>query len=465
MQTVLCIAPVLVTLLALGFGVRSMYSALLGVLAALLAASIGFPIALAGLPTTLVRWGPILTEVLAIIGGGLLLSEVLRNAGAQAELANWVKSRAGSGVGAVLLVVHGITPFAESLTGFGIGITIGIPLLANFGLTPRNVVVIGLLGLCTIPWGSMGPGTMIAAKMADLPFHDLGVSSGFVSLVPLVVTGVVAAWLVALPGARAGAAVKGVLSGAALTLAITAFNSVFGTSAAGALGSLVIILVHFVKTAKISASPLTGAARRALASYVVLLAGVLIGGWLGRMAELPYVLRVIASPAPWLIVATFFFTRGVPSIQSRRRAWASWLQVAPVTGLFIVLGMVMTISGMATYLAQVISQSGRAYLAIAPFVGAMGGLITGSNAGANAMFAATQAEIARSLGVSVLWFMAIHNVAAAFMMMASPGKIEMAMQLAHSDAQQYRRWAQRMLLGVAFVVVTLLAISSMVIFN
>jgi lactate permease len=56
-------------------------------------------------------------------------------------------------------------------------------------------------------------------------------------------------------------------------------------------------------------------------------------------------------------------------------------------------------------------------------VGATGGLVTGSNSGANAMFATTQAEIARSLGVDVLWFMAVHNVAAAFLLMASRGKV------------------------------------------
>jgi lactate permease len=69
------------------------------------------------------------------------------------------------------------------------------------------------------------------------------------------------------------------------------------------------------------------------------------------------------------------------------------------------------------------------------------------------MFATTQAAIARSLGISVLWFMATHNVAAAFLMMASPGKIEMAIQLTHADAAEHRRWIQRTVLAVALAVV------------
>jgi lactate permease len=135
-------------------------------------------------------------------GGGLLLSEVLRASGAQKALADWLLARAGSGTGAVLLVVHGITPFAESVTGFGVGVTIGIPLLAHFGLPPRKVVLIGLLGLCAVPWGSMGPGTLVAATMAGLPFKELGQASALVSVIPFVITGMAAAALASAPGRR-----------------------------------------------------------------------------------------------------------------------------------------------------------------------------------------------------------------------------------------------------------------------
>jgi lactate permease len=129
-----------------------------------------------------------------------------------------------------------------------------------------------------------------------------------------------------------------------------------------------------------------------------------------------------------------------------------------VTGLFIVLGILMAASGMAAHLAQALAGLGVTYLAVAPFIGAMGGFVTGSNSGANAMFATTQADIARSLGVNVLWFMAVHNVAAAFLLMASPGKIELAAQLAPADAKGHRRWVEMVVLGVALIVVVFLAV-------
>jgi lactate permease len=387
-----------------------------------------------------------------------MLSEVLRDAGAQSALAEWVKDRSGTGVSAVLLVVHGVTPFAESLTGFGIGITIGIPLLSNFGLSPKKVAVIGLLGLCTIPWGSMGPGTMVAASMSELSFKELGVASGYASLLPLITTGAIAAWLVSVPGARLTSVLLGTLSGIALASLITTFNYIVGTSAAGALGSLVIIILHFLKMPSVTTKSLSPIARRALCSYAVLLLGVLLSDWLTQLQIFSNSWRFMASPAPWLFIAAIFFTNGLPQSRTLSRVWGSWLQVAPVTALFIVLGMLMTVSGMAAYLALAIATTGRVYVLIAPFIGAIGGLITGSNVGANAMFAATQAATARTLDINVLWFMAIHNVAAAFLMMASPGKIEMAIQLIGAEATAHRQWIQRVLMGVALSVVAGLAL-------
>ena len=458
MATFLSSLPVLSTILALWLGARSLHAALLGVGAAFLAILLAFPIPTESVLPTVMRWTPILGEVLLIVGGGLLLSEVLRHAGAQATLANWVSSRAGQGVGAVLLVVHGITPFAESLTGFGIGVTIGIPLPAHFGLPARKVVVIGLLGLCAVPWGSMGPGTLIAARMAELPFHDLGVASAIISIVPFIVTGVVAAWLVSQPGHRAKAVLRGALSGLVLTISVATINTLFGTAPAGALGALVVIALHLLRGRQRGERLLLdGIGRKALWSYGVLLGGVLLAGWGVKLAELTDAGRYIASPALWLFVAALWFTRGWPEQEPLRLAWGSWQKVAPVTGLFILLGVLMAASGMATFLAQTLAGAGSAYLVAAPFVGAMGGFVTGSNSGANAMFATTQAEIARSLGVNVLWFMAVHNVAAAFLLMASPGKIELAMQLSRTSAAEHRRWIQMLLLRVAFTVIVVLA--------
>lgn len=468
MSLFLSALPVLAVIVALLLGMRSLHAALAGVLLSALAMVLAFPLDGAAAWQATALWLPVLVEVLLIVGGGLLLSEVLRAAGAQKALAHWVLGRTGNGAAAVLLVVHGVTPFAESLTGFGIGITIGIPLLVHCGLPARKVAVIGLLGLCAVPWGSMGPGTLIAATMAGLPLDALGLASAYVSVIPFVVTGAVAAWMASPVGERGRGLLMGTVSGLLLTLAVSFFNATVGTAPAGALGALAMIALHLWRGSRkpdagatasnASLAPLAPMAQRALAAYGVLLAGVLLAGLVVRAMHLPPLWRMLASPALWLFVATLFFTRAALPSQSLRTAWRSWTQVAPVTGLFIAMGVMMAVSGMATQLAHALASGGRWYLFVAPFVGALGGFVTGSNTGANAMFAATQAEIAQALSVPVLPFMAVHNVSAALLLMGSPGKIEMACQLAPAEAVQHRRWIQLVVLGIDLTAVALMAV-------
>lgn len=142
----------------------------------------------------------------------------------------------------------------------------------------------GLLGLCAVPWGSMGPGTLIAASMSGVTFHDLGVASAIINIVPFVVTGVVAAWIASPVEQRA--VLQGALSGVALTIAVAAMNMVFGTAPAGALGALIVAVLHLIRAGRDrNAAALQGIGRKALSSYAVLLGGVLVAGWAVRLAN------------------------------------------------------------------------------------------------------------------------------------------------------------------------------------
>ena len=250
---------------------------------------------------------------------------------------------------------------------------------------------------------------------------------------------------------------QGLLSGLLLTAAVALMNAVAGTAPAGALGALVVVGFHLLRMRALQqAQPLHPLGRRALAAYVLLLGGVLV-----RALGLPGLWHGLASPGLWLLLAAGFFARGLPERESLQRVWRSWAQVAPVTALFITLGVLMAVSGMAGQLAHALAQSGPLYLLAAPFVGALGGFVTGSNTGANAMFAATQAEIARALNAPLLPFMAVHNVSASLLLMASPGKVEMAVQLVPEGTAQ-RRWVQQSVLAVDLIAVALMGLLNLV---
>lgn len=471
------------------------------------------------------RWWPVTLEVVGIIGGGLALSQCLQACGAQAALAGWVRQRAGQGVGAALLVVHGVTPFAESVTGFGIGVMAGIPLLRHMGLPPARAALLGLLGLCTVPWGSMGPGTLVAAGMAGLPFDALGLASAALSLPPFLLAGWGAAWLAGAGGWRWRDVAQASASALALWLAVLGANAWLGTAPAGAVGALAVLLL-LLALRRGGWPPVPPLARWALWAYALVLCGVLAG----RLPLWPAAWqRLLASPALWLWVAALCvawamrparamlnksprygascmgmgcktqtaaipcgiaricnaadrprqgcavregLVQHCPRAQARvlaQRVARGWAAVGLVALAYVALGLVMGLFGMAARLAGALAQLGDAYALAAPFVAGLGGFVTGSNTAANAMLADTQARIALHLGAPLLPFMAAHNVGTALLMMASPAKVEMAAQLAapagespETPTAQTRAWVQRMALLAAVPSLLALAVLNLV---
>lgn len=487
-MTIVACLPVAVTLGVLALRRSTLVAASAGLAAALLVSAAWFPVAGEELGGLAARWSPLVLEVLVIVLGGLLLSEAMRATGRQDLLARRLSGALGAGPAAALAVVHGVTPFAESVTGFGIGVTLSIPLLLQLGFSSRRAATIGLLGLCAVPWGSMGPGTLIAADLSHLGLRDLGVASAIASGPLFLVVGLVVAWISAPPGRRTGPLVGALASGATLWAAILGANLLVGTAPAGAVGALVTFALHLTvhrvrdrrvrsehsragtsgeatvgrAAAERSTPPESRAAAdsrfsllRAVTPYVVLLGGVLATtaalAVLG-VAETGW--RHLASPAVWLIVAVFATTgprRLGPVLGSAGRRW---LHVGPANGLLMLLGIVMAASGMARALAEAAAHLGPAYALVLGGIGALGGYLTGSNSAANAMFAAPQSEAIGLVGLPHLPAMAVHNVCSSMFLMASPAKIELAAQLCPDPAAG--RGALRPVLGATITSTALL---------
>jgi lactate permease len=89
---------------------------------------------------------------------------------------------------------------------------------------------------------------------------------------------------------------------------------------------------------------------------------------------------------------------------------------------------------MSAALAGAASRLGPVYLALVPVVGGLGGFIAGSNTGANAMFAASQAHAAHALGASNLQVLATQNVSASLLTMAAPPRVALASSLASTKS-------------------------------
>ena len=381
-------------------------------------------------------------EVDLIVLGGLLLYEVGRRAGAHEGLGRWFAGLSGDPIRSALVMVLGVTPFVESMTGFGVGAIFAFPLLLVLGFPSRRAATLAVLGFVTVPWGGLAVGTLVAARLTGLSFESVGVASAVLSLPVYVVVGA-AAMLVA-AGLRDSARrlPELMLLSVALWVGVWLANAFLSPSLGGAAGSLLAIAVGLLLIRVRERRPLPRVslelARGAL-PYGLLL-GLLVasrvvssGLRLGENATL-----VVTSAAIWLIVASVLsgIVLGMqPSgfLGALHDAALRWWRVALTTLAFLCLGGLKVAAGMSAALAGAAVSLGRPYVLLVPLVGGVGGFLTGSNSGANAMFAAAQAHAAERLRYPVLWMVAGQNVSASLATMASGPRIQLAMSLLGPD--------------------------------
>jgi lactate permease len=375
-------------------------------------------------------------EVVAIILGGLWLDELLRRSGARERLSGWLAGVTADPGRRVLLAVLAVVPFVESVTGFGVGVIVGLPLLVEMGFSKRRAAVLSIMGFLAVPWGALAPGTLVAARLGGVGFDELGVRSAWLSLPLFTFFGVAA--LVVGVGWRGVAARLGTLAVAvgALWGGVLVTNLLVGTPLAGAAGSLAALGALILVARRTDGPPppldrdLASAARPYGLLLVLLLAGQLAAELLGDGLAA----TVVGSPALWLAVTCLTTTPG-----QRRAGLAAalprWRPVALTTAAFLALGALMRASRMAGGLAGAGAALGPSYAGLAPWLGGFGGFLTGTNTGANALFAAAQAEAARRIGRPVLDLVGLQNVAASLATMASATRIQLALSLTGDEVE------------------------------
>ncbi len=398
-------------------------------------------------------------EVGLVLLGGMALAEVGRARGFPEAVTSYIAATGAPRPAVVLLVVLGLTPFAESVTGFGVGAVIAAPILLALGLRPLSAAVVALLGLCTVPWGALAPGTLVAAALTGVDPDALGVTSAAASL-PVFLTVGGAAVLIS-DGPRAALRhVPDLLAVAvALDAGILLANLVVGTPPAGAIGALVATAAATAVLRMRSGQPLppVGSVARTASPYLILLLGLITGRAAAALLDGHPTAALLGSPATWLLLVSVLFAR-VGQWPGVLRAWSP---VALVTSAFLILGALLTATGQAAQLGRAAATLDVAYPAIAPWLGGLSGYLTGSNAGANAMLAAAQAEAAAGLGLSVIALVTVQNVSASLLTMASPARVAMAASVTGATGQTGSITAQ--LLAVDAVALLALTIGSVLV--
>ena len=401
------------------------------------------------------EYGLLTLQVLLILLFGMLLAALLERSGAMAELSRFLSDSVPTPALGAAAVVFGVVPFAESVTGYGVGVTVGVPILRALGFAPARAVILGMLGLNTAVWGALGPGTSIAAQLSGQTFRDVGVFSALF-FGPTLLLVAASAWLTLRlrtgepdsphseqRGLTAAIAVFG--SALLLWAAVLTVNLLIGTAVAGVLGGLIVLIVLFgffrLRRGRLPARRATAVAGL---PYAVLTGG-LLASYAAYAAWENQLTAILIWPPVWLAAAcatVFFIWRRRALLPEVPSAVRRWVPVGVSTGGFMMLGWIMTVTGMSTALGEAASVLG---VWPAPTLNTLGGYLVGNTTGSNAMFAQTIASMAAGSGADVLLTIAAANVACSLAIIASPPRLLLGMQMAGANPASDQRPITRIL--------------------
>lgn len=392
-------------------------------------------------------------HVIAIIAAGMFFQRVLqgRAAGTRETPQEATPRRLWS---ACFL----LAPFAESVTGFGVGYIIALAALRRLGLGGLPALVLGLYSQTLVPWGALAIGTTVGASLAGMTPAQLGLASALLQL-PVHALYLALYWRFA---AAAGVAVPAAqklddaLWTAALLGLVVLFNRFSDAEIAGGAATALLLAVRFLRDERPDRATLAAVLARQ-APYAALtlalcatrlvppLRDTLRPLWALRPFPEQPAFAPFYAPGFWLVaiglVVALRAGLRLPALL-HGTARAAWRPCA-VTLLFVVMAEFYVGAGLAPAIATALqAAAGRAALFAVPLFAAVGGFLTGGAAAANAMLMPMVIALARATAVDPAWVAAVQNSIAANLTLLSPVRVSMGIALlglAGADGALYRR--------------------------
>lgn len=403
--------------------------------------------------------------VLYVLLPGLLLYHVQRETGSLEVLAQAISRVSADPPLQILLLVLGLSPFVESVSGFGLGTVVVTPILVALGVAPARAALLGALSLVAVPWGALAIGTVLGAELTGTDAGLVGARTALLAAPLPTAYGLVALHLAGGRGAVRRCWPAAVAAGATLTLGTWAFSHAPGVELAGVLAAALAlgVLALWGRAASRIRPPADAGEGRALGRAVVpyavltvlLLASRLVAplrDWLQTHAILAVPgfeprLPLLYNPGFWVMLAALAaaLVSGLDApalLGAAGRAWRQFLPGAVAIACFTMTAQLMRAAGMTSALGEAGAALGPAYVWVAPWLGALGGWLTGSNAGSNAMFARLQLEAAVRADLPPDWVLGAQNAAASHATMASPARTILAATAAGLPGQEGRLMRQ-----------------------
>jgi lactate permease len=347
-----------------------------------------------------------------------------------------------------------IGPFAESATGFGVGMLGTIALLRSMRIAPAHLMVFALLSQTLIPWGAMGSGTILAAAYARMSPADLS----FYSIVP--VSLLMLLWLPLFWRTAAAAGLKASKSEhirEAAWIAAGMASLAFATKILGPETGLLaafgpLIALRFLCDKRPTVQQI-GVALKRIAPYVLLICGLVATRVLPDVKQtLTFVGRVspysdLPAWAPfyhagtWLIVGALItaVVRGQLHLIGReaKTAMKTGKHAILTVFIFAMMAEILSVAGISHAFAQGMFSNLESFaILFAPFTSAAFGILANSGNAPNSLFMPSQYALALQAGLSVPAVAALQHASGTCMSIFSPVRMSIAAGLADGRGQE-----------------------------
>ncbi|HJV44999.1 MAG TPA: L-lactate permease, partial [Bacillota bacterium] len=389
---------------------------------------------------------------------GIFLFHLMNETGLISSIASFISCSTRDPVQQVILLVVAFSPLVESVSGFGIAIIVVAPILVMLGFNRYKATILSLVGLSAVPWGALATGTVIGSNLSEIPLQQLGAGSALIALPTFLYFAFIAAYLSGGLHAIKQRWLELTMVSVSLGATIWLFSKFISVELAGVVGSLVAIGVEFIfirlalhhekEAAIVTVTEQSTAVdqsvygiRKAMSPYFFLTGMLVLTRIISPLdhfltthlvVDLPsysFRLPILYSPGFFLLLACLYtiWIFKVPMkiiTKSLHSTYKQWIPVTLSTTAFVAMSECMSSAGMISVLAHAaVFSFGSSLIFISPIIAGLGGFLTGSNTGSNAMFIKLQVQAAGQLGISPELLAIAQNTSASHMTMASPSRV------------------------------------------
>lgn len=403
---------------------------------------------------------------------GLLLYQLLDSVNGIQLISDYLTELTEDKILQMLILITGFSPLLESTSGFGIAFMIIAPLLLSIGFSPYKAIMIALVSLLAVPWGALATGTVIGAELAQISLINLGVGTSILSL-PVFFYFIFLALMIA--GGKAALKEKwleATIFSVIFAVGIFIFNKYLSVELSGVLTALIEILVGFViihrkkyKSAK-TKSLKPKAVIKIFIPYAFLTLSIFVSRTVTPIKEVlknhlviqvekyNFRLELLYSPAFWLFL-TCILTVLIYRISTKnvfialKISFDKWVPFFISTTAFIGISQIMDASGMIQIIGREVGEAfNKYYFIVVPLLGGLGGFLTGSNTGSNAMFMKLQTEVATKVQIQANLTAYLQNASSSQATMANPARISLGTSLCNAKNEEVIRILRNMTLIV-----------------